>query len=76
MRQVLTEVEMNNQLAIETSHVQLEDNIDPDFDPMYNRFRYGNTFVKGSSVAQTEPLIPVNTLDPTRGGESRGAHAQ
>jgi len=26
--------------------------VDPNFDPMYNRFRYGDTFVKGSSVAQ------------------------
>jgi len=44
---------------------------------MYNRFRYGNTFVKGSSVAQTEPLVPVNVLDPTQGGPaSRGAHMQ
>ena len=67
MRQVLTEVEMNNQLAIETSHVQLEDNIDPDFDPMYNRFRYGNTFVKGSSVAQQvqDPSAPIDpNFDP------------
>ena len=26
--------------------------IDANYDPMYNRFRYGNTFVKNSSVAQ------------------------
>merc|ERR1712166_1168679 len=41
--------------------------VDPNFDPMYNRFRYGNTFVKGSSVAQQveDPSAPVDpNFDP------------
>jgi hypothetical protein len=41
--------------AIKLDSQQVQDPsapIDPNFDPMYNRFRYGNTFVKGSSVAQ------------------------
>ena len=41
--------------------------IDANFDPMYNRFRYGNTFVKGSSVAQQvqDPSAPIDpNFDP------------
>ena len=31
---------------------------------MYNRFRYGNTFVKGSSMAQTEDAPIDANFDP------------
>ena len=46
--------------------------IDPNFDPMYNRFRYGNTFVKGSSVAQVTPDHPVYSGEQTAGAPADG----
>jgi len=36
---------------------------------MYNRFRYGNTFVKGSSIAEKTPDHPKFTAGQTAGAE-------
>merc|ERR1712166_1668507 len=61
-------------LIATTSAIQLEQvqdpsgPVDPNFDPMYNRFRYGNTFVKGSSAqvaAQVDQVQdPSGPVDP------------
>ena len=40
---------------------------------MYNRFRYGNTFVKGSSVAEVTPDHPEYTAEQTAGAPADGS---
>jgi hypothetical protein len=57
-------------LIASVSAIQLSSSdapIDANYDPMYHRFRYGNTFVKGSSVAQQvqDPSAPIDpNFDP------------
>ena len=54
-------------LIASVSAIQLSSSdapIDANYDPMYNRFRYGNTFVKGSSVAQVQDAPIDPNFDP------------